>query len=48
MKVKATFAFFFDTFFLKDMPTDATVAMHLDSLYTTHFSIIICTSSDKK
>ena len=47
MEVKTALAFFFYAFLFGMMPADATVTVYLDSFYTTHFSIILCTASDK-
>jgi hypothetical protein len=47
MKIKATFAFFFNTFFFCMMSTDATITVNLYTFYATHFSNILCMKSDK-
>ncbi len=41
MEVKTALAFFFDTFLFQIMPTNATVAVHLDFLYATQFPTIL-------
>ncbi|MHB8545792.1 MAG: hypothetical protein ACYDAJ_03405 [Nitrosotalea sp.] len=48
MKVKTALAFFFDTFLFQIMPTNATIAVHLDFLYATQFSTILLQAKVKK